>query len=158
MSDFFNDQKRQVVSGLGFLKTNDYKDIHMATLKILAKTGIFVEDQQARELYGSYGASIDEKKSIVKLPSSMVEDAIRSAPAQVMLAGRTPDRNVLLENTAKLGVKSSFDLYNKYTTVKRRLDIHIKGRGKKAERISGTTYVISTFSSSSVRFSYGPLR
>jgi len=39
-----------------------------------------------------------------------------------------------------------------------RLDIHIKGRGKKAERISGTTYVISTFSSSSVRFSYGPLR
>jgi len=30
----------------------------------------------------------------------MVEDAIWSAPAQVMLAGRTPDRNVLFENTA----------------------------------------------------------
>ena len=100
MYDFFNDQNLQVVSELGLLKINDYKDIHLATLKILEKTGVFVEDQQARELYGSYGASIDEKKSIVKLPSSMVEDAIRSAPAQVMLAGRTPERDVLLDNNA----------------------------------------------------------
>jgi len=30
----------------------------------------------------------------------MVEDAIRSAPAQVMLAGRTPERDVLLDNNA----------------------------------------------------------
>jgi trimethylamine:corrinoid methyltransferase-like protein len=100
MSDFFNDQKRQVVGELNLLNINDCKDIHMATLQVLEKTGVFVEDQQARELYGSCGARIDEKNSIVKLPSTMVEDAIRSAPAQVMLAGRTPDRNVLLENTA----------------------------------------------------------
>ena len=100
VSDFFNDQKRQVVIGLDLLKINDCKDIHMATLQILGKTGVFLEDQQARELYGSYGASIDEKKSIVRLPSSMVEDAIQSAPAHVMLAGRTQDRDVLLGNNA----------------------------------------------------------
>ncbi len=98
MSDFFNDPKRQVVSGLNFLTLNDYQDIHLATLQVLAKTGVFVADQRARELYGSCGARIDEKNSIVKLPSSLVEDAIQSAPAQVMLAGRTPDRDILLEN------------------------------------------------------------
>jgi len=48
----------------------------LATLQVLKKTGVFVEDRQARELYGSCGARIDEKNSIVKLPSSMVEDAI----------------------------------------------------------------------------------
>jgi len=35
MYDFFNDQNLQVVSELGLLKINDYKDIHLATLKIL---------------------------------------------------------------------------------------------------------------------------
>ena len=50
MADFFNDQRRQVVSGLNLLTINDYKDIHMATLQLLKKTGVFVESQQAREL------------------------------------------------------------------------------------------------------------
>jgi trimethylamine:corrinoid methyltransferase-like protein len=56
MSDFFNDQKRQVAGRLKLLNINDCKDIHMATLQVLEKTGIFVEDQQARELCGSCGA------------------------------------------------------------------------------------------------------
>jgi hypothetical protein len=39
-----------------------------------------------------------------------------------------------------------------------RLDIHIKGRGKKPARIFGISYKADRFGSSSVRFSYGPLR
>ena len=98
MADFFNEQKPEVVSGLNLLPIKDYKDIHQATLQVLEKTGIFVEDQTARELFGSCGARVDEKNAIVKLPAAMVEDAIESAPAQVMLEGRTPDRDVLLDN------------------------------------------------------------
>jgi len=100
MSDFFNDQKRQVVSGLNLLTINDYKDIHMATLQVLEKTGIYVEDHKARELYGSCGARVDEQNAIVKFPATMVEDAIQSAPAQVMCAGRIPERDVLLGHNA----------------------------------------------------------
>jgi trimethylamine--corrinoid protein Co-methyltransferase len=98
MTDFFNNQKPTVINGLNLLAVKDYKDIHLATLQVLDKTGIYVEDEKAKELYSSHGARVDDKKSVVKLPASMVEDAIESAPAQVMLAGRTPDRDVLLDN------------------------------------------------------------
>jgi trimethylamine--corrinoid protein Co-methyltransferase len=96
MTNFFNNQKPTVISGLNLLAVKDYKDIHLATLQVLDKTGIYVEDEKAKELYSCHGARVDDKKSVVKLPASMVEDAIESAPAQVMLAGRTPDRDVLL--------------------------------------------------------------
>ena len=96
MAEFFNDQKQKVVNGLNLHTLNDYRDIHLATIKVLEKTGIFVEDQPARELFGSCGAQVDEKNNLVKLPATMVEDAIESAPSQVTLEGRHPDRDVLL--------------------------------------------------------------
>ncbi len=98
MADFFNNQKRQVVNGLNLLTINDYKDIHLATLQVLEKTGVFVEDQHAREVFGSCGARVDEKSNIVRLPSSMVEDAIQSAPARVMLAGLKPEYDIIVED------------------------------------------------------------
>ena len=82
MVDFFSGQKPKVVGGLNLLPIKDYKDIHQASLQVLEKTGIFVEDETARELFGSCGARVDEKSSIVKLPAAMVEDAIESAPAR----------------------------------------------------------------------------
>jgi trimethylamine--corrinoid protein Co-methyltransferase len=100
MADFFNDKKPKFVRGLNLLTINDYRDIHLATLQVLEQTGFFVEGEKARELYGSCGARVDETKSVVKLPASMVEDAIESAPPQVMVAGRTPDRDILLDNNS----------------------------------------------------------
>ena len=44
MTDFFNDQKQKVVSGINLLTINDYRDIHLATLQVLEKTGVFVEE------------------------------------------------------------------------------------------------------------------
>jgi len=99
MADFFNDQRLKVVSGLNLLPIKDYRDIHLATLKVLEKTGVFVEDQHAREVFGSCGARVDENNSTVKLPSFMVEDAIQSAPEKVTLAGRNPDRDIPLDGT-----------------------------------------------------------
>jgi trimethylamine--corrinoid protein Co-methyltransferase len=96
MSDFFKDQKQMAARGLNILSINDYRDIHLATLQVLEQTGVFVEDHQALEVFGSSGALVDQKNKIVKLPSHMVEDAIQSAPGQVLLAGRNPDRDILL--------------------------------------------------------------
>ena len=98
MADFFNEDKPKVVGGLNLLPIKNYKDIHQATLQVLEKTGIFVEDQTAREFFGSCGARVDEKSSIVKLPAAMVEDAIESAPAKVKFDGRIPEHDVLLDN------------------------------------------------------------
>jgi trimethylamine--corrinoid protein Co-methyltransferase len=98
MADFFNAQNATVVGGLNLLSIKNCQDIHLATLQVLEKTGIFVEDQAARELFGSSGARVDEKKSIVKFPAALVEDAIESAPANVTLCGRIPRHDVLLDN------------------------------------------------------------
>jgi trimethylamine--corrinoid protein Co-methyltransferase len=98
MYNFFSDQKIEAVNGLNLLTKNEYRDIHQATLQVLKKTGVFVEDQKAREVFGSCGARVDEKNMIIKLPSAMVEDAIESAPAEVTLAGRDPKHDILLNN------------------------------------------------------------
>jgi trimethylamine--corrinoid protein Co-methyltransferase len=98
MSDFFMDHRQTAARDLNMLSIKDYRDIHLATLQILEKTGVFVEDQQALEVFGSYGASVDKKSKIVKLPSGIVEDSIRSAPDQVLLAGRIPGFDILLED------------------------------------------------------------
>jgi trimethylamine--corrinoid protein Co-methyltransferase len=98
MADFFNDQKTIVVGGLNLLSIKDSQDIHLASLQILEKTGIFVEDRKARDLFGSCGARVDEKNDIVRFPAAMVEDAIESAPAKVTLDGRIPEHDVHLDN------------------------------------------------------------
>jgi trimethylamine--corrinoid protein Co-methyltransferase len=61
------------------------------------------------------------KKSIVKLPSSLVEDAIQSPLEKVMLAGRTPDRDVLLDNSANayLNFGGGINVVDPYTGVVR---------------------------------------
>ncbi len=110
MVDFFMDHKLTAAHDLKMLSIKDYRDIHLATLQVLEKTGIFVEDQQALEIFGSYGASVDKKNRIVKLPASIVENAISSAPGQVMLAGRNPERDILLEDNRNAFANSSSNI------------------------------------------------
>lgn len=116
------DQKQTAVCGLNLLSKNDYRDIHLATLQVLEQTGVFVEDPSAMEVFGSSGAFVDKKNKIVKLPSRIVEDAIRSAPAQLMLAGRNPDRDILLEENriAYVNFGGNINVVDPYTRVVRK--------------------------------------
>lgn len=73
-------------------------DIHLATLEVLEKTGVFVDDQEAREVFDGDGAFVDRKSKMVKIPPYLVEDAIRSAPSKLFLAGRNPKNDIVLES------------------------------------------------------------
>ncbi len=86
----------------GGLKLNVFTDdelyaIHAATLEVLWKTGIFVEDEEALEVFDGGGAVIDPKTKIAKIPPHMLEDAIRSAPEIITLAGRNSNDDMVLE-------------------------------------------------------------
>jgi trimethylamine--corrinoid protein Co-methyltransferase len=83
---------------LNVFTEDECNEIHLATLEVLEKTGMFVEDQQALELFGDNGATVDKKRKIAKLPPHMIEDAIRSAPSKVFLAGRNPKNDFVMEN------------------------------------------------------------
>jgi trimethylamine--corrinoid protein Co-methyltransferase len=72
------------------------EDIHLATLEVLQKTGLFVDDDEAREIFAGAGAIVDAKNKIVKIPPLVVEEAIQSVPSQFVACGRTPKNDVVL--------------------------------------------------------------
>jgi trimethylamine--corrinoid protein Co-methyltransferase len=76
---------------------DELNDIHCATLEVLRKTGVFVEDEAALDIFSSGGAKVDAKTKVVRIPPHLVEGAVRSAPEVVLLAGRNPENDILLE-------------------------------------------------------------
>ncbi len=79
------------------LSENDLDRIHASTLEVLWKTGIFVQDEETLEIFDGGGSVADPRAKNVKIPPYVVEDAIRSAPEIVVLAGRDSKNDVVLE-------------------------------------------------------------
>jgi trimethylamine--corrinoid protein Co-methyltransferase len=75
---------------LNGLTDDELGDIHQATLDVLQNTGVFIETDEALEVFDGAGAEIDRQNKIVKIPPQLVEDAIQSAPSKILLAGRDP--------------------------------------------------------------------
>ena len=83
--------------GLNSFTDDELYDIHLATLEVLEKTGLFIETDEALDLFDGFGAEVERAKKIVKIPPYMVEDAIRSAPSKILLAGRDSNHDKVLE-------------------------------------------------------------
>ena len=83
---------------LAMLSDDELDEIHLGTLDVLDQTGVFVEDDAALECFASGGARVDRDTRIVRIPPYLVEDAIRSAPPKVVLAGRNPKHDLVLES------------------------------------------------------------
>lgn len=81
---------------LNILSDDDLEAIHRATLEVLEQTGVYIEDERARKCFESHGAQTDHKSGIVKIPPNLVEDAVRSAPNKVLLAGRDQKHDIVL--------------------------------------------------------------
>ena len=84
--------------GLKIFTDDEIYEIHLATLEVLQTTGLFIEDEEALEILDGGGAIVDPKKKVVKFPPYLVEDAIRSAPSKILLAGRNPKNDFVMEN------------------------------------------------------------
>ncbi|MBW2410732.1 MAG: trimethylamine methyltransferase family protein, partial [Deltaproteobacteria bacterium] len=84
--------------GLESFTDNEIFKIHQATLDVLENTGIVIETEEALQVFDGAGAEVDRKTRIVKIPPSVVEDAIRSAPSKIVLAGRDPKHSTILES------------------------------------------------------------
>ena len=75
----------------------ELEDIHLATLEVLERTGVFVEDDEALDIFKDGGCRVDRETRIVRIPPHMVEDAIRSAPSRYVLYGRDPKNDFVME-------------------------------------------------------------
>jgi len=78
---------------LSNLTDADIEKIHQSTLEVLERTGLFVETDEALEVFEGAGADIDRQHNIVRIPPQLVEDAIESAPSRILLAGRDPQHD-----------------------------------------------------------------
>ncbi|GAB4549791.1 MAG: trimethylamine methyltransferase MttB [Anaerolineae bacterium] len=74
------------------LQTTDIERIHELSLKVLEETGIIVHYPPARQLLRSHGAPVDEGRQLVRIPRSLVEVALESAPRQVSLYSQADAR------------------------------------------------------------------
>ena len=73
--------------------------IHEHALRLLEKTGVKVFTKTGREYFKKAGALVDEASCVVRMPRALVEDAIASAPHRLVLCGRDPKHDAILEGS-----------------------------------------------------------
>jgi len=95
----FAGKKRNWGLSLNILTEDELYDIHLGTLELLEKTGIHVESQEALDIFAQAGARVNHDTKRVKIPPYLVEDAIKSSPARVVLYGREPRHDLILDGT-----------------------------------------------------------
>lgn len=85
--------------GMRALSQTDIEALHDATLRLLSKTGVKVEEPLAAEILAGAGAHVEKRDdhALVRLPESLVDDAIRSAPDAFSLCGRRPEDDFTIE-------------------------------------------------------------
>lgn len=84
--------------GIQLFSDSDIEAIHSNTLEVMEMTGINVQSPKAMDIFEQAGAKVDREKQNVKIPAYMVEEAVRTAPGKVLLAGRDPKNDVILED------------------------------------------------------------
>ena len=81
---------------LNLFAHDELDSIHLATLEVLERTGIDVYLKEAQEIFAAAGARVNKENNRVHIPAYLVEDAIRSAPPTVVLCGRNPKNDIVL--------------------------------------------------------------
>jgi trimethylamine--corrinoid protein Co-methyltransferase len=83
--------------GLNMFTEDELYEIHLATLDVLQNYGVGVHCDEALDIFDGGGAVVDRENNHVKIPPYLVEDAIRSAPSTILLAGRSPKYDMTLQ-------------------------------------------------------------
>ena len=84
---------------LSLLSQADLEFVHESTLRLLSDTGVVIRSKKAQKLLRAAGCEVVEETGQVTIPQQLVESAIQQAPRDVLLAGRNPERDVLLDGS-----------------------------------------------------------
>ncbi len=85
---------------LNFLSAEQLTQIQTATLEILDSVGIFCPSNKALSIYIEHGAQVDFETQIVKLPQSIVLEAMSHAPRYYTLGSRSAAHDLNLDGSA----------------------------------------------------------
>ena len=73
-----------------FLGETDRDEVHEASLRILAETGVRFHGERALPLLADAGARVDAESGIARIPRELVEAALAAAPRSFVLGARNP--------------------------------------------------------------------
>jgi len=79
------------------LARDDIYRIHTATLEVLERVGVRVEEENALKLLSDVGAEVNNREKVVKIPQHLVDEAVRSSPRTILFAGRDKKHDLRLE-------------------------------------------------------------
>lgn len=74
------------LNGANRFTEKELEKIHFASMEIMSQVGIKFESEEARSILEEHGCTVEGE--IVKFPVSLVEEAIRTTPSVLTLAGR----------------------------------------------------------------------
>ncbi len=85
---------------LRLLNDEQIATLRAATLHILEEVGVHCPSPLALAIYREHGAKVDREREIVRLPSSLVLQALSRAPRSFVLGGRRSEYDALLDGQA----------------------------------------------------------
>ncbi|MGD0326397.1 MAG: trimethylamine methyltransferase family protein [Terriglobia bacterium] len=78
------------------LTDTEIASIRESSLAVLEEVGIVIQHQRALSLLAEAGASVDPHTHIVKIPASLVERALRTAPPEFLITGQNPSKDLVI--------------------------------------------------------------
>ena len=75
---------------------DEIDDIHLATLEVLEHTGVWVELDEALDVFGDGGCLVDRETHQIRIPPQVVDEALAVAPPTWTLCGRDPAHDIPL--------------------------------------------------------------
>ena len=79
-----------------YLSPGEGDFIHEKALEVLARTGVAYNSHKALDVLEAAGVEVDRDRLTAKLDAGVIEAALRTAPRQVLLAGRLPEHDHVL--------------------------------------------------------------
>lgn len=84
---------------LAMLGPADRDMIHESTLHVLERVGVRFQSAAARAVLAGAGCAVDDDRGLVRIPRRVVEWALDQLPRDVVLAGRDPARDAVLDGS-----------------------------------------------------------
>jgi trimethylamine--corrinoid protein Co-methyltransferase len=83
--------------GIDVFSADERQAIHWGTVEVLERAGVWVEADEALDLFADGGCKVDRATRKVRIPQHVLEECISWAPSTVTLCGRTPDKDLIME-------------------------------------------------------------
>jgi trimethylamine--corrinoid protein Co-methyltransferase len=79
------------------LSKSDIEKIHAATLEVIETVGVKFPLPHALDILEAHGAAVDRASSIAKIPGTVIEAALKTAPPAYTLAARDPSQDLPMD-------------------------------------------------------------